>query len=163
MNWAKPFFQGEKSQFTPRTQFEGGPSSTTITKPNKTIPPIKKISWEEMLKRKEKGLCFSCNKRFTLGHWCAIKQLFVFDVEVGVDNDYRGTNQQWRLTRMQVTCLAQQIPNFDLKDKDCVPGGATDRRCYLYLYLNCRYVIKLLMTWIRLWLDRLNWNAISIH
>jgi hypothetical protein len=25
-----------------------------------------------------------------------------------------------------VTCLAQQIPNFDLKDKDHVSGGAID-------------------------------------
>jgi hypothetical protein len=44
MNQAKPFFQGKKSQFTPRTQYEGGPSLTPITKPNQTILPIKKIS-----------------------------------------------------------------------------------------------------------------------
>jgi hypothetical protein len=36
------------------------------------------------------------------------------------------TNQQWRLMRMQVTCLAEQIPNFNLEDKDYVPGGAID-------------------------------------
>jgi hypothetical protein len=40
-----------------------------------------------MQKRREKGLCFNCNERFTPGHRCAIKQLFVFDTEVGVDND----------------------------------------------------------------------------
>ena len=72
----------------PRTQSEGGPSSTTITKPNQTILPVKKTSWEEMQKRREKGLRFSCNERFAPGHRCANKQLFVFDVEVGVDNDY---------------------------------------------------------------------------
>ena len=43
-----------------------------------------------MQKRREKGLCFSCNERFTPGHRCAIKQLFVFDAEVGVDNDCTG-------------------------------------------------------------------------
>jgi hypothetical protein len=55
----------------------------------------------------------------------------------------RGTNQQRRLTRMQVTCLTQQIPNFDLEDKDRVPGGAIDRRCYLYLYFELLGILSL--------------------
>jgi hypothetical protein len=90
MSRAKPFFRGEKSRFTTRNPSEGGSSSTTITKPNQTIPPVKKISWEEMQKRREKGLCFSCNERFTPGHRCAIKQLFVFDAENGGDYDGMG-------------------------------------------------------------------------
>jgi hypothetical protein len=91
-----------------------------------------------MQKQREKGLCFSCNERFTPSHRCAIKQLFVFDAEVGVlIMTIWGTSLQRRLTRMQVTCLAQQIPNLNLEDKDRILGGAIDRRCYLYLYLNC--------------------------
>ncbi|KAJ0084604.1 hypothetical protein Patl1_29568 [Pistacia atlantica] len=55
--------------------------------PNPTIPPVKKILWEEIQKRREKGLCFSCNERFTPGHRCAIKQLFVFDAGNGGEYD----------------------------------------------------------------------------
>ncbi|KAJ0076522.1 hypothetical protein Patl1_35324 [Pistacia atlantica] len=36
-----------------------------------------------MQKQREKGLCFSCNERFTPGYRCAIKQLFVFDAGNG--------------------------------------------------------------------------------
>ncbi|KAA8525944.1 hypothetical protein F0562_007956 [Nyssa sinensis] len=91
MNRAKPFFRGEKSRFTSRTQSEGA-SSSTITKPTPTLPPVKKISWEEIQKRREKGLCFSCNERFTPGHLCAIKQLFVFDAEGGGNKDWTRDN-----------------------------------------------------------------------
>jgi hypothetical protein len=41
---------------------------------------MKKLSWEEMQKRREKGLCFGCNKKFTLGHRCQTPQAFVIEV-----------------------------------------------------------------------------------
>ncbi|KAL9444043.1 hypothetical protein AB3S75_017259 [Citrus x aurantiifolia] len=31
---------------------------------------VKRLTWEEMQHRKEKGLCFNCNERFTPGHKC---------------------------------------------------------------------------------------------
>ena len=40
----------------------------------------KKISWEEMQRWREKGLCFNCNEKFTLGHRCATSQAFVIEV-----------------------------------------------------------------------------------
>jgi hypothetical protein len=36
----------------------------------------KKLSWEEMQKRREKGLCFGCNDKFTPGHRCQKPQAF---------------------------------------------------------------------------------------
>jgi predicted aspartyl protease len=45
-----------------------------------------------MQKRREKGLCFSCNERFTPSHRCAVKQLFIFDVETGDGEDLPGEN-----------------------------------------------------------------------
>lgn len=43
--------------------------------------PIKEKSWEEMQRRREKGLCFNCNECFTLGHKCRVPQV------VSIEND----------------------------------------------------------------------------
>lgn len=41
--------------------------------------PIKRISWEEMQKRRAQGLCFHCNDRFTAGHRCKKPQLLLLE------------------------------------------------------------------------------------
>jgi hypothetical protein len=41
--------------------------------------PIKRISWEEMQKRRAQGLCFYCNDRFTAGHRCKKPQLLLLE------------------------------------------------------------------------------------
>ncbi|KAH9657212.1 hypothetical protein KPL70_022965 [Citrus sinensis] len=43
--------------------------------------PIKRLSWEEMQRRRAQGLCFNCNERFTAGHKCSKAQLLIFDSE----------------------------------------------------------------------------------
>ncbi|KAF3952555.1 hypothetical protein CMV_021899, partial [Castanea mollissima] len=40
----------------------------------------RKISWEEMQKQREKGLCFSCNEKCTPGHRCAASQALLTEV-----------------------------------------------------------------------------------
>ena len=39
----------------------------------------RKISWEEMQKRREKGLCFSCNEKYTPGHRYAASQALLIE------------------------------------------------------------------------------------
>ena len=39
----------------------------------------KKLSWEEMQKRREKGLCFGCNERFMPGHRCQKPQVLFIE------------------------------------------------------------------------------------
>lgn len=41
--------------------------------------PIKRMSWEEMQKRRAQGLCFNCNEKFTPGHKCQISQLLLLE------------------------------------------------------------------------------------
>lgn len=41
--------------------------------------PVKRISWEEMPKCSEKGLCFSCNEKYTPGHRCLTPQICVIE------------------------------------------------------------------------------------
>ncbi|XP_035544589.1 uncharacterized protein LOC118347983 [Juglans regia] len=34
------------------------------------VAPVRRLSWEEMQRRRLQGLCFNCNERFTTGHKC---------------------------------------------------------------------------------------------
>lgn len=36
----------------------------------KTASPMKRLTWDEMQKRRAQGLCFSCDEKFTPGHKC---------------------------------------------------------------------------------------------
>ncbi|XP_021595172.1 uncharacterized protein LOC110602054 [Manihot esculenta] len=45
----------------------------------KTATPVKRLSWEEMQKRRAAGLCFNCDAKFTPGHRCAKPQLLLLD------------------------------------------------------------------------------------
>lgn len=50
---------------------------------------VKKLSWEEMQKKREKGLCFNCDEKFTQGHRCKISQVYLIEPveEDGVDEE----------------------------------------------------------------------------
>ncbi|CAA0810863.1 Unknown protein, partial [Striga hermonthica] len=52
------------------------PDNSRLT--NSTRPPVKHLTLEEIKRRREKGLCFKCEERFTPGHQC--KQAFVIHV-----------------------------------------------------------------------------------
>ncbi|KAH9658539.1 hypothetical protein KPL70_023536 [Citrus sinensis] len=59
-------------------------SSLPIRSPyasNRAIPttPYKRLSWEEMQRRRAQGLCFNCNDKFTAGHKCTKAQLLILE------------------------------------------------------------------------------------
>ena len=43
--------------------------------------PIKRLSWEEMQRRRAQGLYFNCNDKFTAGHKCTKAQLLILEAE----------------------------------------------------------------------------------
>ena len=43
----------------------------------KPSPSMKKLSWDEMQKRRIQGLCFNCDEKFTPGHRCKGPQLLL--------------------------------------------------------------------------------------
>ncbi|KAF2299218.1 hypothetical protein GH714_030990 [Hevea brasiliensis] len=45
----------------------------------KTTPPMKRLTWDEMQKRRAQGLCFNCDEKFTSGHRCKGPQLLILD------------------------------------------------------------------------------------
>ncbi|KAF8405746.1 hypothetical protein HHK36_007823 [Tetracentron sinense] len=67
--------------YSPKATLAEGTSPTSSPKTNSLPSTVKKFSWEEMQKRREKGLCFNCNERYTLGHRCAVKQMFLIETE----------------------------------------------------------------------------------
>lgn len=48
--------------------------------------PIKRLSWDEMQRRRAQGLCFNCNDKFTAGHKCRGPQLLLLDAATGADS-----------------------------------------------------------------------------
>lgn len=44
---------------------------------------VKKLSYREMMDRRSKGLCFNCDEKFSSGHICKNKQVFLITTEEG--------------------------------------------------------------------------------
>jgi hypothetical protein len=62
------------------------------TKPTGPNPHIKKIYWEEMQRRRDKGLCFNCNERYIPGHRCVVTQMFLIEVDPTSRDSGSGEN-----------------------------------------------------------------------
>ncbi|XP_038715137.1 uncharacterized protein LOC120008853 [Tripterygium wilfordii] len=59
------------------SEWQGNKAVSSLPKPLPT--GVKRLTWDEMEKRREKGLCFNCNDRFTPGHKCKVSQAFVIE------------------------------------------------------------------------------------
>ncbi|XP_026419646.1 uncharacterized protein LOC113315600 [Papaver somniferum] len=62
------------------------PISTSNTRQHSTLPPIKKLSYDDMRDRREKGLCYNCDEVFSYGHKCIKQQIYMLaeDEEEGI-------------------------------------------------------------------------------
>lgn len=47
----------------------------------------KRLSWEELKKKRSLGLCFSCDERYTPGHRCKQPQLFIMEGEHDTESE----------------------------------------------------------------------------
>lgn len=58
-----------------------GRPATIITPSTKAKPasPMKRLTWDEMQKRRAQGLCFHCDEKLTPGHRCQGPQLLILD------------------------------------------------------------------------------------
>lgn len=79
-----------------RSPFANRPPANQITnaRASPTVP-FKRLSWEEMQRRRTQGLCFSCNEKFTAGHKCSKAQLLILDGEI--DEPDRGESNETAL------------------------------------------------------------------
>ncbi|XP_077246164.1 uncharacterized protein LOC143886068 [Tasmannia lanceolata] len=46
-----------------------------------TTPIVKKLTQAEMKERRDRGLCYNCDERYTPGHRCKRQQIFMLDLE----------------------------------------------------------------------------------
>lgn len=77
----QPRVNTSATTFSPRPT-TGTPSSTgqSFSRNNATQTP-KKLSWEELKRKRSLGLCFSCDERYTPGHKCKKSQLLLMEGE----------------------------------------------------------------------------------
>jgi hypothetical protein len=81
---------GYKLQYTNFMQKSTRQSATTSSVPatrTYSSGATKKLSWEEMKQRREKGLCFGCNAKFTPSHRCQKPQAFLIEAYTAEDDD----------------------------------------------------------------------------
>ncbi|XP_038982040.1 uncharacterized protein LOC103710315 isoform X1 [Phoenix dactylifera] len=55
--------------------------------------PIWRITWEEMQQRRERGLCFKCNDKFTSGHRCKTPQVHLIEADREEDAEGVGDGE----------------------------------------------------------------------
>ena len=70
--------QCSKSTFVP---FRNMVSQIPPIPPAPRTTHIKHLLESEMWERREKGICYNCDEKFTRGHRCAEKKLYLLDVD----------------------------------------------------------------------------------
>ncbi|KAH9723902.1 hypothetical protein KPL70_007302 [Citrus sinensis] len=56
-------------------------TTSPIVNKNSPATPFKRLTWEEMQRRRAHGLFFNCNEKFTAGHRCTKAQLLILEAE----------------------------------------------------------------------------------
>lgn len=58
-------------------------STSPIANRSSPATQYKRLTWDEMQRRRAQGLCFNCNEKFTTGHQCTKAQLLILEGEEG--------------------------------------------------------------------------------
>jgi hypothetical protein len=61
-------------------QTEGGLPGREGPKPNQALVSVQKITQAQMEERRRKGLCYSCDSKWTREHVCAVSKLFLIEI-----------------------------------------------------------------------------------
>ncbi|KAH9696704.1 hypothetical protein KPL71_023279 [Citrus sinensis] len=56
-------------------------TTSPIVNKNSPATPFKRLTWEEMQRRRAQGLCFNCNEKFTAGRRCTKAQLLILEAD----------------------------------------------------------------------------------
>ncbi|GJX70825.1 transposon ty3-I gag-pol polyprotein [Tanacetum coccineum] len=97
------------------------------TPQTKPLPPIKKLSLAEMLLHREKGLCFTCDDKFTWNHKCPNKQALLLMTSTD-ESDFSSLIERSE-EQLDATSLLQenQEPHLSLNVYHGSNGVATIR------------------------------------
>jgi hypothetical protein len=76
--------QRSSQQFQPSSSFQKSSAGNS----DRALVPVQKITQAQMDERRKKGLCYSCDSKWTRGHVCAAPKLFMIEeVEVVAEED----------------------------------------------------------------------------
>jgi hypothetical protein len=76
--------QRSSQQFQPGSSFQKSSAGNS----DRALVPVQKITQAQMDERRKKGLCYSCDSKWTRGHVCAAPKLFMIEeVEVVAEED----------------------------------------------------------------------------
>jgi hypothetical protein len=54
---------------------------------------MKRLTWDEMQRRRAQGLCFNCDEKFNVGHKCQSPHLLLLERSYN-SNDEEETNEE---------------------------------------------------------------------
>jgi hypothetical protein len=74
------------SQFIPQLDF---PAQTKTTPASR----MKRLTWDEMQRRRAQGLCFNCDEKFNIGYKCQGPHLLLLEMSYN-SNDEEETNEE---------------------------------------------------------------------
>ena len=66
-------------RFTRPNHINRQPTNIPISTSTKPAFPVKRLSWEEMQRRRAMGLCFKCDDKFAASHKCRGPQLLLLE------------------------------------------------------------------------------------
>ncbi|XP_043700319.1 uncharacterized protein LOC122651046 [Telopea speciosissima] len=75
--------RGSSSLPVPAIPLSTAPAPPMALPPAPSRFPIKRLSSAEMQQRRDKGLCYNCDERFTIGHRCKNRMLFLLEPDDG--------------------------------------------------------------------------------
>ncbi|KAL8115464.1 hypothetical protein AgCh_022091 [Apium graveolens] len=82
------FMGGLKAEIADEVTKGSKAGAENIIEKQKGQPSFKKLSWEEIQRRKAQGICFHCDQKYTVGHDCKGKsQLLVLDGDFESENN----------------------------------------------------------------------------
>ena len=55
-------------------------NASGVTQERSSNATIKRLTWDEIQRRRAQGLCFNCNEQFTPGHRCHQPQVLLLEV-----------------------------------------------------------------------------------
>lgn len=110
MSWP-PFHRTQTPAITHQTQTP----ATNVQAPRLELLPIKCLTHMEMAARREKGLCFNCDTKFTPGHRCKQAQFLCLMVE-----QEDSSSSEDPPTELQPTSAVDALETQGLLDVPCI-------------------------------------------
>ena len=99
-------------RFTRPTQFNRQSTNVPINTSTKPAFPVKRLSWEEMRRRRAMGLCFNCDDKFAAGHKWRGPQLLL--LEAAGDTDTLGCEDMTEEKPEECVSVEEPEPQISL-------------------------------------------------